>query len=208
LLTVPRYFSAVEAAGTVAPMASLALGEGRITRERYWQLVADGVIGPDDRVELLEGVIVAMSPQNPPHAGVVGKLTEWLGGVVRPQATLRVQLPLELSALSVPEPDVAVVPGHPEDYMTAHPTTALLVVEVADSSVIQDRLTKAAIYAAAGIAEYWLVNLRARAVEVHRAPLAGDRRYTDVRISRADSTLDLVAFPGATIVVSELLPSI
>ena len=186
-------------------MASPALDDGRVTRERYWQLVAEGVIGSDDRVELLEGVIVAMSPQNPPHAFVIGKLTQWLARIVD-QAFIRVQLPIDLSDLSTPEPDLAVVAGSPEDYAALHPTTALLVVEVADSSLIQDRLTKGPMYAAAGIAEYWLVNLRDRCVEVHRAPKRDERRYGDARALRSEERLDLLAIPGASIAVREILP--
>ncbi len=187
-------------------MASPALGDARVTRERYWQLVRDGVIGPDDRVELLDGVIVAMSPQSPPHAFVVAKLDRWLQDVARERGTVRTQLPLDLSELSTPEPDLALVAGRPEDHATANPTTALLVVEVADSSVIQDRLTKAPMYAAAGIPEYWLVNLRARSVEVHRDPLAGERRYAEVRVAVPGETLDVVTLPGAMIAVADVLP--
>ena len=196
----------MEAAGTVPSMASPALGDGRVTRERYWQLVAEGVIGSDDRVELLEGVIVAMSPQNPPHAFVIGKLTRWLFAVAQADAWVRVQLPIDLSELSTPEPDLALVAGREETYVDTHPTNALLVVEVADSSLIQDRLTKGPMYAAAGIAEYWLVNLRDRCVEVHRAPNRDERRYTDVRILRSGDRLDVLAMPDASIAVGEILP--
>lgn len=205
-LTARRYFSAVEAAGTVPFMASPALGEGRVTRARYWQLVRDGTIGPDDRVELLDGVIVAMSPQSPSHAGVVRKLTQWLAAAVGTRGSLQVQLPLDLGDTTVPEPDVALVSGRPEDYMTAHPTTALLVVEVADSSLLQDRLTKAPLYAAAGVPEYWLVNLRDPCVEVYRQPLAHERRYAETRLLRPGDGLAPLAWPGVAIAVEEILP--
>ena len=196
----------MEALGTVPSMAASALGEGRVTRERYLQLVDDGTIGADDRVELLDGVIVAMSPQNPAHAGVVGKLAIRLGDVARPAAFVRVQSPLDLGRMSMPEPDLAVVSGCPDDYMGVHPTTALLVVEVADSSVIQDRLTKAALYAAADVPEYWLVNLRDRCLEVHRRPVPRERRYADVRVARAGERVAPVAFPGVEIEIAAILP--
>lgn len=185
-------------------MASPALGEGRLTRERYWQLVGDGTIGSDDRVELLDGVIVAMSPQSPPHAGVVRKLTQLLAGVVGSDASLQVHLPLNVAETSVPEPDVAIIAGRPEDYMTAHPTSALLVIEVAESSLIQDRLTKAPLYAAAGIPEYWVVNLRDRGVEVHRRPIPAERRYGESRLAGLGDNLDAVALPTAAIAVAEI----
>lgn len=187
-------------------MASPVLGEGRITREYYWRLVADGVIGPDDRVELLEGVIVAMSPQNPPHAFVIAALTRRLSATVGAGASVRVQLPLDLSDLSTPEPDLAVVAGPPEDYAAVHPTSALLVVEVADSTVLQDRLTKGPMYAAAGIAEYWLVNLRARCVEVFRAPISEHRRYAEILTARSGDRLTVASLPGLSIAVAEILP--
>jgi len=187
-------------------MASPSLAEGRVTRERYWQLVEDGVIGPDDRVELLDGVIVAMSPQNPSHAFATAALTRWLGAAVGSHAYLRVQLPLDVSTASIPEPDLAVIAGRIEDAAAAHPTTALLVVEVAESSVAQDRLTKGPMYAAAGIQEYWLVNLRERCVEVHRRPVRADRRYAETRVAHAEEVLDVAALPGSSIRVNDILP--
>ena len=187
-------------------MASVALGEGRVTREHYWKLVRDGVIGPDDRVELLEGVIVAVAPQNPPHAVVITALTKWLVHAIGDTANVRVQLPLDLSALSTPEPDLAVVAGRPLDHVAAHPTTALLVIEVADGSLIQDRLTKAPLYAAAGVLEYWIVNLRDHCVEVHRHPIPTKRRYADVRVVHPGDTLALAAFSLEPIDVAEILP--
>lgn len=187
-------------------MASPSSTDARVTRRHYWELVADGVIGPDDRVELLDGVIVAMSPQDPPHASVIRKLTRWLGTAVHSGAWVQVQLPLDLTDTSTPEPDLAVVPGVADDYATAHPTRAWLVIEVADSSLIQDRLTKGPIYAAAGIPEYWIVNLRERCVEVHRDPSAPERRYRDVARRVPGDTLSPLHAPPATIDVADILP--
>ncbi|MGH2361962.1 MAG: Uma2 family endonuclease, partial [bacterium] len=84
--------------------------------------------------------------------------------------------------------------------------TALLIVEVADSSLIQDRLTKAAIYAAADVPEYWLVNLRDDCVEVSRSPSAHARQYAESRIARRGERITLVALPDASVLVDELLP--
>ncbi|MGH7337972.1 MAG: Uma2 family endonuclease, partial [Myxococcota bacterium] len=141
----------------------------RITVERYFDLVEAGVLSEDDRVELLEGVIVAMTPSNPPHAAAVTMVTRALFRAVGERASVRTQCALVLTPYSCPEPDVAVVPGSDRDYISTHPATALLVVEVADASLQQDRITKAAIYAAAGIPDYWIVNLRNGVVEVMRA---------------------------------------
>jgi Uma2 family endonuclease len=187
-------------------MATADPGEGRITRERYWQLVADGTIGPDDRVELLEGVIVAMSPQNPPHAFALGRLNRLLGAVLGAEASVRVQLPLEVGAHSTPEPDLAIVAGREEDYLTGHPTTGLLVIEVADSTLSQDRLTKGSLYAAGGIPEYWIVNLRDACIEVYRSPVASERRYAERLIARAGDLLEPLGLPGVAIAVADVLP--
>lgn len=179
---------------------------GRVTREEYWHLVETGIIGPDDRVELLEGVIVAMAPQNPPHAFVIGVLNRAFSAAAGADRSIRVQTSLDVSDLSTPEPDLAIVAGSHRDYAVAHPTTALLVVEVADSSLLQDRLTKAPIYAAAGVPEYWIVNLRERCIEVYRAPDHAARRYLAVEVRRPGDRLESTALPGFSIPVDEILP--
>jgi Uma2 family endonuclease len=113
---------------------------------------------------------------------------------------------LVVGTYSVPEPDVAVVSGQAADYDDAHPTTALLVVEVADSSVAEDRLTKAAIYAAANIPEFWIVNLRDDCVEVFRTPDAPARRYVETSVVHRGVHLEMVASEAAAIAVADLLP--
>lgn len=187
-------------------MAPTAHSEPAYTAERYLELAQRGVLGPDDRVELLEGVIVTMVPQNPEHAAAVGRIDDTLRNAVGQRAVVRQQAPLIVGSYSVPEPDVALVSGRRSDYDHAHPTTALLVVEVADTSLLQDRLTKAAIYAAAAIPEYWLVNLRDDCVEVFRTPEPAARRYAEVRVANRQERLDLVALPGTRVAVGDLLP--
>lgn len=179
--------------------------DARFTIEQYYGLVEQGLLGPDDRVELLEGVVVGMSPRNPPHAAATQRTARTLQAAVGTAGIVRVQHPLHLGQ-SVPEPDVAVVPPRADDYATAHPTTALLVVEAALSSVPQDRITKARIYAAASIVEYWILNLRDDVVEVLRDPDATQRCYRDVRIARRGERLGLLAFPGVFVAVDDLLP--
>ena len=123
------------------------------------------------------------------------------------RATLRTHLPLVLGRWSAPEPDVAVVEGTERDYDTAHPDTALLVVEISDTSLAQDRLTKSRLYAAAGIAEYWIVNLRARCLEVHWEPDSKRRIYGAARTLGADEEVELSALPGASVAVADLFPA-
>lgn len=179
---------------------------GRYTVERYFRLVTDGVLEPDDRVELLEGVVVTMAPQDTPHAAAVGLVGLVLTELVGRRAAVRCQLPLVVGPYSVPEPDIAVVPGTHRDYATTHPRSALLVLEVAGSSLKQDRLTKSAIYARGGIPEYWIVNLSAGRLEVHREPDRGAGRFAVVRLFDRGASVEPTAFPGTAVAVDDLLP--
>jgi Uma2 family endonuclease len=171
-----------------------------LKRSEYDRLVGLGVFD-DERVELIKGVLVKMSPQEAPHASTVQKLTKLLVARLQERYAVRIQLPLALSDDTEPEPDVAVVPLG--DYETEHPHTALLIIEVADSTLKKDR-GKAAVYASAGIAEYWIVNLGARTIEVYASP-EGDR-YAEVRTLRTGDTLRPRALPDLSLAVAEILP--
>lgn len=171
-----------------------------LKRSEYDRLIGLGVFA-DERVELIRGVLVKMSPQEAPHASTVQKLTKLLVARLQERYAVRIQLPLALSDDTEPEPDVAVVPLG--DYETEHPHTALLIIEVADSTLKKDR-GKAAVYASAGIAEYWIVNLGARTVEVYASP-EGDR-YAESRTLRSGETLRPLALPDAALAVAEILP--
>lgn len=130
-----------------------------------------GVFRPDERVELIGGRIVAMSPQNSPHATTLILVHDALRTIFSAGYVVRMQLPLDLSPSSQPEPDIAVVRGTARDYASAHPTAALLVVEVSDSTLAFDRGEKASLYANASIPEYWIMNLVDRRLEVYRDPV-------------------------------------
>jgi Uma2 family endonuclease len=178
----------------------------RISADEYLRLVEAGVLDEDDRVELLEGVIVAMTPPNPPHDEAVTISTYALMRACGDRAVVRTQCAFVASQWSLPQPDVAVVPGRLGDHWTRHPRSALLLVEVADSSVKQDRLSKSRIYAAASIPEYWIVNLREFVIEVMRDPDPANAIYRDVRVLRAGDEIELAALPGARVAVAEILP--
>jgi Uma2 family endonuclease len=178
----------------------------RIPAERYLGLVEAGVLSEDDRVELLEGVVVAMAPGNPPHDSGTTRASLALVRAVGERAVVRTQCSLVASGYSVPQPDVAVVPGTLADYDGAHPRSALLVVEVADTSLPQDRLSKSRIYAAAGIPEYWIVNLREHVLESMRDPDPATALYRAIRTCRRGERIELAALPGAVVAVEELLP--
>lgn len=174
--------------------------------ERYFDLAARGVFAEEDHVELLEGLIVASPPQAPLHAGVLARIDRVLQRSLGDRAAVRVQLPLIAGTRSVPEPDVAVVAGSVADYDLRHPDTALLVVEVSESSLAHDRLTKSRIYARACIPEYWIANLRERTVEVFRYPDPERRLYASKKIATRDDEIRLVALPDVTVRVAELVP--
>lgn len=192
--------------GTV--MAKAASADCRYTAEEYFDLVAAGVLHPDDRVELLEGVIVAMAPQNPPHAGMVTIVAEALRQAVGERGVIRTQLPLVLGTHSVPEPDIALVPGPATIYLERHPTTAWLLIEIADTSLPQDRLTKARMYAAAGIVEYWIVNVPDRCLEVFRQPDSSAHVYRETVTALRGDRLELLALPGAVVALDDIIPEV
>lgn len=146
-----------------------------------------GILDEDERVELLEGVIIPMSPQRPEHAGRIQRLANRLTRRLPPIYEVRVQLPLSLGGISEPEPDLAVVRADQGDPISAHPSTALLAIEVARESLRKDRELKAAIYARAGIPEYWIVNLAESCVEVYRDPDPAAGRYrTSLKVSTGE----------------------
>lgn len=174
----------------------------RWTRHKYHRLADAGVLGEDDRVELIEGDIVHMSPHDKPHAVAIRLVRRALRQVFTGERHLvDEQLPLALGPDSEPEPDVSVIEGQPRDFLDGHPTSAVLVVEGAEASLRFDRNRKRALYARHGLPEYWIVNLKERQLEVHREPSGED--YAEVTIYDSDQT---VSVQGDSIVVSDLLP--
>ena len=182
----------------------------RWRRVEYDRLVDLGLF-EGERLELLDGVLVVREPQKSPHAAITAKVGRVLAAAFGGGWHTRLHSPLALGDFSEPEPDVAVVAGEPDDYFAAHPSTAALVVEVADSSLRLDRRFKAAIYARAGLGEYWIVNLVDRVVEVHREPLApaggaDDWSYRSVEVLRPPAHVTPLAAPHTAIPVADLLP--
>lgn len=191
-------------------MASLRIRTRRWTRQEYDRLIEIGLLQEDEPIELIEGRLVVAEPQHDPHARAVELVAEALPLALGRRWRIRVQLPLALGPDSEPEPDVSVVRGTPRDAPSGHPTTAALVVEVADSSLRLDRGPKARVYARAGIADYWIVNLIDRVLEVHREPSGprpgGQSAYAAVHTLYADAIIAPLAAPPARIAVADLLP--
>jgi Uma2 family endonuclease len=183
----------------------------RWTRQEYEHLGEIGVLRPDERVELIEGEIVEKPLQLSRHATGVRLAQDALRLAFGPGFDVRAQLPLALGEYSEPEPDVAVVVGGPRDYAETHPTAALLVVEVSDSTLSFDRDTKGSLYAAASIPEYWIVDLAHRRLEIYRDLCASpEARYGfGYRTRTVALPGEVVATPtpsGSHVAVDDLLP--
>lgn len=181
-----------------------AIQSHRWTLREYEDMVSGGVFHPEARLELLDGEIYDMSPQTSRHATAIRLIEDALRAIFGRGFDVRAQLPAAFGPDSQPEPDVAVVEGSPRDYSARHPTTAVLVVEVSDSSLAYDRTQKLATYADCGIPEYWIVNLVAGCLEVHRDP--GTGTYRDVFEVGRDAGVEPLAKPGDRIAVRDLLP--
>ena len=173
----------------------------RLTVRDYHRLAEAGVLGEDDRVELLEGQLVDMASIGPRHALAVDALTELLIMAAVGQAVVRVQNPIVLDDMSEPQPDFSLLRkpwhGYPDEH--PRPPDVYLVIEVADSSLDFDLGAKLELYASSGIREFWVVDLTSNRVLVHRDPNDGGyRTVTDVGMS---GTLQVEALPGVTIPV-------
>jgi Uma2 family endonuclease len=173
-------------------------------------MIEHGLLGEDDRVELIDGEILTVTPSGTRHAGTI-RLVQNVLGTVFGHEHVGVQLPFALDPVSEPEPDLAVVPGSPRDYLDAHPDTALLVVEIADTTLAFARRAKGSLYARAGIAEYWIVNVSDSVLEVYREPVEDPSArygfaYRDAQVLRAGDVVTPLAAPDAEIPVADLLP--
>jgi len=182
----------------------------RIPRARYDLMVTRGILQPDTPVELLDGLLVVREPQGSRHAVVVGLVRAALEPVFGPSHHVREEKPVALDDLSEPEPDLVVVRGRLRDYLEEHPSSPVLIVEVADTSVALDRLRKGGLYARAGIPDYWIVNLQDDLLEVYRQPARAPARpygweYKSVRLLRKAATVSPLARPRARIRVADLL---
>ncbi len=171
-----------------------------IRRVEYEKLVEAGFF-EDERVELLYGTIVYMTPVGPPHQDVVDVLSELLIRRLGDRARVRVQGPVAASNVSEPQPDIAVVAR--KRYRDAHPHETFLIIEVADSSLPTDRVTKARLYAETGMPEYWIVNVRDRHIEVYTKIVDG--AYAQTEVYEPGARIRITAFPDVEIAVSDVL---
>lgn len=164
-----------------------------------------GIFSEDARVELIDGMIVVLSPIGSRHAWCVNVLTEFLMRLLGTEFAVWAQNPISIGAHSEPQPDITVLrrPSHLRRDRLPAPGDAVLIIEVADSSVLYDRSTKAPLYARAGIPEYWIVDLGAERIDVMSEP--GPDGYRLVRSFRRGGVVSSVSLPSIRITVDEIL---
>jgi Uma2 family endonuclease len=171
-----------------------------ISRREYERMAELGFFRDDEHVELLEGVLVKMSPQGWQHAAVIQRLTMLLARSIDPSLAVRTQLPFNAGRFSMPEPDIAVV--RDDLRLRDHPHQALLVAEVAGDSIDNDRDAKLVVYARARVPEYWIIDLQPMLVEVYTQPKG--TRYTRKDVLHVGDVLRPVLLSGVEIAISDL----
>lgn len=183
----------------------IALTRRRFTTSEYQRMVEVGVFTESERVELIWGEIVEMSPINVAHVNCVNRLTAILSTKLAALAIVSIQNPIQIDDFSIPQPDVALWKPSPAAYLDrlAGSTDILLIIEVADSSLDHDRRVKSQLYAQAGMDDYWIVNLPQQQIEVYREPREDGYR-TMTRYAPGD-TISLLAFPDITLNVDDIL---
>jgi Uma2 family endonuclease len=177
----------------------------RFTLDEYHRMGELGILHEEDRVELIHGEIIHLTPIGPPHAWTVARLAQRLAREVGDRAVVWPQNPVEVSSDTEPQPDVVLLRLRPEGYGRAHPRPedVLLLVEVADTSLRYDRAVKLPLYAAAAIPEVWIVDVAGGAVEVYREPAPAGYRRTE-RVGPA-GRLAATAFPDLVVSVADIL---
>ncbi len=183
----------------------------RWTRHEYERLIDHGFLDEDDPIELLDGLLLVKEPQHSPHRAAVLLVAKAVERAFGEGWFVQTQSPIVLDDRSEPEPDVCVVRGSPRDYVDSHPSSPALIVEVAQPGLGMARGRKAAAYARARIADYWIVNLIDRVLEAHREPARpGPARrhwsYAAIETLGAGATIAPLAAPAAGIRVADLLP--
>jgi Uma2 family endonuclease len=191
--------------GEATMALEVAAARRRFTREEYHRMGEVGILRPTDRVELIRGEIVEMSPIGRRHAAFVDNLTQLLVTRLAGRAIVSVQNPVVLADDSEPQPDLKILRRRPISYKhrTADAEDTLLLIEVAETSLAYDRSTKLRLYAETGIPEYWVVDCVSESVEVHRTRQADG--YRDVsRVTAADATVSPQAFPDVVVTLAEI----
>jgi Uma2 family endonuclease len=179
----------------------------RFSVDEYYEMARAGILGEDDRVELIAGEIVEMSPIGRRHAACVDRLNHFIARQVGAAAIVRVQSPVRLSEVSEPEPDVALLHPRTDFYAADHPAPGdvFLIVEVAETSSRFDRLVKMPLYATSGIRECWLVDLEEGTVTVYREP--APEGYRRVQVTQRGDRVGPEALSEVELRVEDVLGS-
>ncbi|MEM6251791.1 MAG: Uma2 family endonuclease [Cyanobacteria bacterium P01_D01_bin.156] len=190
---------------TLDTTQALGLSPKRWTLDEYHQLIAQGFLTSKSAVELINGQIIEMVPQQPPHAATTDEGGDYLKALFAGKAKVRVQLPVTLPPDSEPEPDFAIVRIDENFYRDRHPNPddIYLIIEVADSTLRKDRQYKSQLYAQAGIPEYWIINLQQHQVIVYRQGQADG--YQLEQTFEATDGVQPLAFPELTVDLKRLL---
>ena len=182
------------------------LGPRLFTVDEYHRMAEAGILCEDDRVELVEGEIIEMPPIGSQHASIVDTISDILrSNLTRQRAIIRVQGPIRLGEKSEPEPDVSILAPRIDAYRDSHPGAAdvLLLIEVSDTTLAFDTGRKQALYADAGVREYWVVDITGRRIEVYRGPTAGN--YKQRLLFLPGESIAPLAFPEVSVAVSDVL---
>ena len=177
-----------------------------LTSADYYQMMESGIIREGEKVELILGQIFTMAAKGTRHTLSTRKLFKQLLASIGDRADVQSQDPITLANNSEPEPDIVIARLRSDDYIDSHPSPAdiILVIEVADSSIKFDRDTKAPLYAAAGISEYWIVNLIDNRLEIYRQPEGSI--YTSIEIITPPRSINLPQFPDIVVNISDFFP--
>ena len=182
----------------------LQLVRHQFTVKQFHQIAESGILSENERVELIRGEMIDMSPIGTRHSGCVLFLSNLLILLLGGRALINVQNPVELDETSEPKPDIALLKPRPDFYRNSHPQPEdiFLLIEVADTTVKYDREVKIPLYAEANIPEVWLLDVNQEVVEVYRNPLQGV--YQDVQKLVKNQILSILAFPDVHINVTEV----
>jgi len=168
---------------------TLRLKRFKITVEEYYKMAEVGILKPTDRVELIEGEIITMSPVNDPHIGIVNILNRLFAKKLIDDYTISIQNPIRIDALSEPEPDIVIAKFDKKGYSKSKITPAeiFILVEVSDSTLVKDRKVKLPLYAQAEIPEYWIIDVKKQQIEQYTNPKSG--KYTTKKIIKKTGKL-------------------
>ncbi len=179
----------------------------QITSAEYYQMMESGIIREGEKIELILGQIFTMAAKGTRHTVSTTRLITELPMLIQRRAIVRCQDPISLPNHSEPEPDIAIVRLRSDDYINSHPSPEdiILVIEVADSTIKFDRETKAPLYAAAGISEYWIVNLIDNRLEIYRQPEGSI--YASIQIVTPPQSVSLPQFPDIVVQIGDFFPA-